>query len=65
VNDQLWRHGLVEGFVRAFYTTQTLEQMRGEAPPITKHPPVRVPVFLPGCSRGDMSFSWTEFESTL
>lgn len=48
-------------FVRVFYTSQTLEQMRAEATLTLNNPPVRVPVFIPGCSGEDLSCSLPSF----
>lgn len=53
---ELWHSKLRnEDFVRTFYTTQTLEQMRSETALNPENPPVRVPVFLPGCSAEGLS----------
>lgn len=41
--------------VRLYFTAQTLEQMRDSTPLSGSHEPARVPVFVPGCSRMDMS----------
>jgi 4-phytase/acid phosphatase len=54
-----------EDFVRVYYTTQTLEQMRSAAVLTSQDPPVRVPVFIPACSRADFSCSLPEFERAL
>lgn len=48
-------------FVRVFYTSQTLEQMRSEVALTLNTPPVRVPVFIPGCSGEDFSCSLPSF----
>jgi 4-phytase / acid phosphatase len=48
-------------FVRVFYTSQTLEQMRSEAALTMSSPPVRVPVFIPGCSGQDLSCPLASF----
>lgn len=63
---ELWQ-SKVDGkdSVRVFYTTQTLEQMRNESPLSLEKPPVRVPLFVPGCSRADFSCPWLEFERRL
>ena len=54
-----------EDFVRVYYTTQTLEQMRSAIVLTNQNPPVRVPVFIPACSRADFSCSLPDFERTL
>lgn len=50
-----------EDFIRAYFTTQTLEQMRQESAMTRDSPPTRVPLFLPGCSRQDLSCDLTSF----
>jgi 4-phytase / acid phosphatase len=63
---ELWRTAAGnEDFVRAFYTSQTLEQMRSESVINSDNPPVRVPVFIPGCGRADLSCAWPDFERAL
>jgi 4-phytase/acid phosphatase len=47
--------------VRTFYSAQTLDQMRTFAPLSLQNPPERVPVFVPGCSRADLSCGWDGF----
>ena len=54
-----------EDFVRVYYTTQTLEQMRTATVLTSQNPPVRVPVFVPACSRADFSCSLPDFERAL
>jgi 4-phytase/acid phosphatase len=54
-----------EDFVRGYYTTQTLEQMRSATALTSQNPPVRVPVFIPACSRADFSCSLPGFERAL
>jgi 4-phytase/acid phosphatase len=54
-----------EDFVRVYYTTQTLEQMRTATVLTSQNPPVRVPVFIPACSRADSSCSLPDFERAL
>lgn len=63
---ELWKN--LEGgdyAVRAFYTTQTLDQMRNAKPLDLANPPERVAVFVPGCSRADSSCTWKSFQQTL
>ncbi|MGA3129889.1 MAG: histidine-type phosphatase [Terracidiphilus sp.] len=54
-----------EDSVRIYYTTQTLEQMRSATVLTSQNPPVRVPVFMPACSRADFSCSLPDFERDL
>ncbi len=54
-----------EDFVRVYFTTQTLEQMRSSTVLTSQNPPARVSVFIPACSRADSSCSVTDFERTL
>jgi 4-phytase/acid phosphatase len=51
--------------VRTYFTVQTLEQMRSSTPLTLDNPPVRVPVFIPGCSREDFSCTWAAFSQTI
>jgi 4-phytase/acid phosphatase len=51
--------------VRLFYTAQTLEQMRNGDILTAANPPPRVAVFIPGCSREDMSCSLPAFLDLL
>ncbi len=51
--------------VRVRYTSQTLDQMRNSTPLTLASPPESVPVFLPGCSRNDLSCDWKKFASAI
>ena len=63
---ELWRPAAGdEDLVRVYYTTQTLEQMRSETVLTSQNPPVRVPVFIPACSRADLSCALPDFELAL
>ena len=63
---ELWQSRSGHGeFVRVFYTTQTLEQMRLESSLDAANPPVRVPVFVPACGRPDSSCAVSEFDRLL
>jgi 4-phytase/acid phosphatase len=62
---ELWQSAAGEDSVRLYYTTQTLEQMRSATVLSKENPPVRVPVFIPACSRADFSCSLTDFERAL
>ena len=37
--------------VRAYYVSQSLEQMRDSTPLDLQHSPEKAPIFIPGCSR--------------
>jgi len=59
---ELWRNRSDGKYsVRAYFTAQTLEQMRASTALTALNPPERVPVFIPGCSRADMSCSLDSF----
>jgi len=62
---ELWRSAAAGDSVRLYYTTQTLEQMRSATVLSKENPPVRVPVFIPSCSRADFSCSLQDFERDL
>ncbi len=53
---ELWQSPKTKQYsVRLFFMAQTLEQMRAATPLTLQQPPPRVPVFIPGCSRADLS----------
>jgi 4-phytase/acid phosphatase len=63
---ELWRPA--DGgrpFVRLEYTAQTLEQMRQLQPLTPANPPASAQIFVPGCSRKDMSCSWDGFSAAV
>jgi 4-phytase/acid phosphatase len=63
---ELWRTRATGNyFVQTYYSAQTLEQMRSASRLTLKDPPQRVPIFLPGCSRQDLSCAWPSFAETL
>jgi 4-phytase/acid phosphatase len=63
---ELWKkNGTNEYSVRAYYTAQTLDQMRSTMPLSIVNPPERVPVFVPGCSQADGSCPWKAFQQTV
>jgi 4-phytase / acid phosphatase len=62
---ELWHAGADEDSVRVYYMTQTLEQMRSAIVLTPEDPAVRVPVFVPACSRADYSCSLTDFALVL
>jgi 4-phytase/acid phosphatase len=62
---ELWKCGGTEYSVRTYYMAQTLDQMRNATPLTQASPPERVPVYLPGCGRGDGSCEWRTFHKTV
>jgi len=53
---EVWRDRSSGGHsVRTYFTAQTLDQMRDAVSLSAAQAPARVPVFVPGCSREDMS----------
>jgi 4-phytase / acid phosphatase len=62
---ELWRSAAGDDLVRVYYTTQTLEQMRTATKLSKENAPVRVPVFVPACSRADLSCSLEDFQQAL
>ena len=63
---ELWQTRATSSYsVRTYYTAQTLDQMRDSTPLTESQAPARVPVFIPGCSRSDMSCDLTSFVSLL
>jgi 4-phytase / acid phosphatase len=43
-------------FVRVYYVSQSMEQMRSNSMLDLNHPPVMAPVFIPGCSQSDTGY---------
>jgi len=63
---EVWRDRKTgSGSVRAYFTAQTLDQMRDSTQLTGPQAPARVPVFIPGCSREDMSCDLHRFLSLL
>jgi 4-phytase / acid phosphatase len=64
---ELWQQGTGEFVVNTYFTAQSLEQMRKVLPPSLDNPPLKSPIFVPGCSRGDrnMTCTWEEFQRTI
>jgi 4-phytase / acid phosphatase len=62
---ELWRAAAGADSVRVYYTAQTLDQMREMQPVTLANPPQRVPVFVPGCSRADMSCALDGFAAAV
>lgn len=62
---ELWRSSEGIWSVRLYYTAQTLRQMRDATLLTLASPPERVPVFVPGCSRPDMSCPLDSFAANV
>ena len=62
---ELWRSSKGGSFVRLAFTEQTLEQMRKSDPLNAANPPVEVPIFVPACSRPDLSCTWDSFSAAM
>lgn len=63
---ELWRKPSTDAYsVRTYFTAQTLDQMRNSVPLTASEVPVRVPVFVPGCSKADMSCDLQAFLGLL
>ena len=58
---ELWRSPSGGSFVRVRFTAQTLEQMRKSEPLTAANPPAEAPIFVPACSRPDLSCTWARF----
>ena len=63
---ELWKTTLSGAYeVKAYYTAQTLDQMRNAVPLSLKMPPERVPEFIPGSGQANGSCSLSGFEAAL
>jgi 4-phytase / acid phosphatase len=62
---ELWRSAKSGPFVRLAFTTQTLEQMRKSEPLTPANPPAEAPIFVPACSRPDLSCTWDSFSAAM
>jgi 4-phytase/acid phosphatase len=64
---ELWRSRSTGAlFVRAWYTAQTLDQMRTAAPLTLQRPPQRIPLTLNGCTGPEATTcSWSSFAKLL
>ena len=52
-------------FVQTWYTAQTLEQMRSASILTLSNPPQGVHLYVPGCSKTDLSCPWPAFRKNL
>ena len=63
---ELWQDCAASQYrVRAFFTAQTVDQMRNTTPLSLDRPPERVPVFIPACSGADASCDWSTFRRAV
>ena len=62
---ELWRSPKSGPFVRVAFTAQTLEQMRKAEPLTPANPPAQAPIFIPACSRPDLSCTWDRFSVAM
>ena len=62
---ELWRSPRSGPFVRVAFTAQTLEQMRNTEPLTPANPPAEAPIFIPACSRPDLSCTWDSFSAAM
>jgi 4-phytase / acid phosphatase len=64
---ELWQQGDGEITATAYYLAQSLEQMRKALPLTLDSPPLKSPIFVPGCSTANqkMSCPWKAFERTI
>jgi 4-phytase/acid phosphatase len=63
---ELWRpRDGGKPFVRLEYIAQTLEQMRNSEALTPANPPAVAPIFVPGCSRQDLSCTWEGFSAAV
>ncbi len=63
---ELWRPPVGgKPFVRLEYIAQTLEQMRNADALTPANPPAIAPIFVPGCSRQDLSCTWEGFSAAV
>jgi 4-phytase / acid phosphatase len=65
---ELWESAETSTYeVRAYYTSQTLEQMRSLSALTLETPSAKANVFIPGCSTGGDVFpcGWKAFEQTV
>jgi 4-phytase/acid phosphatase len=64
---ELWQQVQGEMEVSTYYVAQSLEQMRKLMPLMPDSPPLKSPIFVPGCSRADqkMTCPWEVFQRTM
>jgi 4-phytase/acid phosphatase len=62
---ELWRSPKSGPFVRVAFMAQTLEQMRNTESLTPANPPAEAPIFVPACSRPDLSCAWDSFSAAM
>jgi 4-phytase / acid phosphatase len=64
---ELWQQPEGEMAVSTSYIAQSLEQMRKTTPLTLESPPLKSPIFVPGCSTADqkMTCPWKAFQRTI
>ena len=64
---ELWQNGSGDFAVRTYFLAQSLEQMHKMVPISLESPPLKSPIFIPACSRGNgnMSCTWKDFQRTI
>jgi 4-phytase / acid phosphatase len=64
---ELWQQAPGDMAVRTYYVAQSLEQMRKAAPLTLESPPLKSPIFVPGCGTSDekMACPWKAFQHTI
>jgi 4-phytase/acid phosphatase len=64
---ELWQQPNGEFAVSTYYLAQSLEQMRKAIPLTLDVPPLKSPIFVPGCSTADnkMTCPWKAFQRTV
>jgi 4-phytase / acid phosphatase len=64
---ELWQQAGGRLAVRTYFIAQSLEQMRKRLPLSLESPPLKSPIFVPGCSAADelMTCTWTAFHRTI
>src|SRR6202022_3647217 len=64
---ELWQQPQGEMAVNTYYVAQSLEQMRKTTPLTLDSPPLKSPIFVPGCSTADqkMTCPWKAFQHTI
>ena len=64
---ELWQQAPAEMAVSTYYVAQSPDQMRKVMPLTLQSPPLKSPIFVPGCSTADqkMTCPWTAFQHTI
>jgi 4-phytase / acid phosphatase len=64
---ELWQQPGGDMAVSTYFVAQSLEQMRRASPLTLDSPPLKSPIFVPGCSTADqrMTCPWKAFQHTM